>query len=179
MPLNAVLILVLLIGTPLVMMVQLWRQHQLTVELEEKGVHAWAEVVGTRTSWLNAKYRIVEYVFPLPDGSLVHGEFKQSRGGFWSRGTVEGEQIELHYLPDNPHRHQRVGTEVGLLAVLSLGFGTVVFMSLAIIVMMNAPSKKAPAPHGSTPSSRLRTYDEPPPRGKGRVTGPLNRNEDY
>ena len=52
-------------------------------------------------------------------------------------------------------------------------------MSLAIIVMMNAPSKKAPAPHGPTPSGRLRTYDEPPPRGKGRVTGPLNRNEDY
>ncbi|MHA7634695.1 hypothetical protein [Corallococcus sp. M7] len=178
MPLNAVLMLVLLIGTPLVMMVRLWRQHQLTEELEEKGVHAWAEVVGTRTNWLNTKYRIVEYVFPLPDGSLVHGEFKQSRGGFWSRGTAEGEQIELHYLPDNPHRHQRVGTEVGLLAVLSLGLATVVFLCLAVTLVMNAPSKKAPAPHGPTPSGRLRNYDEPPARTK-RVTGSLNRTNDY
>lgn len=54
-----------------------------------------------------------------------------------------------------------------------------VLMSLAIIVMMNAPSKKAPAPHGSTPSGRLGTYDDPAPRGKSRVTGPLNRMDAY
>ncbi|MBN9681761.1 MULTISPECIES: DUF3592 domain-containing protein [unclassified Corallococcus] len=165
MPFDAIVILVLLIGAPLVMMVQLWRQYQLTVELEEKGAHAWAEVVGTRTNWLNTRYRIIEYVFPLPDGSRVHGEFKQSRG-FLSQGTVEGEQIEVRYLPDNPHRHQRVGTEVGLLAVLSLALAAVVFTSLTIIVMMNAPAKKAPAPRGPTPSGRLRNYDEPPPRTK-------------
>ncbi|RKG86513.1 DUF3592 domain-containing protein [Corallococcus sp. CA049B] len=178
MPMNAVLLVVFLIGAPLVTMVRLLLQHQLTLALREQGLHARGEVVRVRTSWMTGKYRIVEYVFHLPDGSEVRGEYKEHRRGLLSQPSSEGDPIEVHYLPDNPHRHQRVGAEVGLLAVLSMVFGLVVFMSLALIVMMNAPLKKAPSPHGATPSGRLRTYDEPPPRTK-RVTGPLNRNEAY
>ncbi|RKH97628.1 DUF3592 domain-containing protein [Corallococcus sp. AB004] len=178
MPMNAVLIVVFIIGAPLVMMVRLLIQHQLTLELREQGLHARGEVVRSRRSWLNARHRIVEYVFPLPDGGEIHGEYKEHRSGFGSQRASEGDSLEVLYHPDNPHRHQRVGTEVGLFAVLTGVFGLVVFMSLAIIVMMNAPSKKAPAPRGSTPSGRLRTYDEPPPRSK-RVTGPRNRTNDY
>ncbi|MBZ4376054.1 DUF3592 domain-containing protein [Corallococcus sp. AS-1-6] len=179
MPMNAVLLGVLLIGAPLVMMVRLLLQHQLTLELRERGEHARGEAVRVRTSWMNGKYRVVEYVFHLPDGSEVRGEYKEHRRGFAARRASEGDSLEVLYLPDTPHRHQRVDAEVGLFAVLTGVFGLVVFMSLAIIVMMNAPSKKAPAPHRPTPSGRLRTYDEPTPRPKSRGTGPLHQTDDY
>ena len=170
MPMPPLLIAVLLVGAPLVMMVRMLLQHQLTLELREQGLHARGEVVRIRRSWLNGKHRIVEYVFPLPDGSEIRGEYKEHRNGLLSRRVSEGDSLEFFYLPDNPHRHQRVGAEVGLLMVLTGVFGMVVFMSLAIILMMNAPSKQTPAPRGSTPTStgRLRTYDEPPPRSKPR-----------
>ncbi|RKG93104.1 DUF3592 domain-containing protein [Corallococcus carmarthensis] len=179
MPMNAVLMVVFLVGAPLVMMVRLLLQHQLTLELREQGLHARGEVVRIRRSWTNGKHRIVEYVFPQPDGSEIRGEYKEHRNGLLSQRASEGDSLEVLYLPDNPHRHQRVGAEVGLFAVLTGVFGLVVFMSLAIIVMMNAPSKKAPAPRGPTPAGRLRTYDEPPPRGKPLPTGQQRQSGAY
>ncbi|NNC08927.1 DUF3592 domain-containing protein [Corallococcus exiguus] len=169
---NLVLLVVFFfIGVPLMLMVRLLIEHQLTLELREQGVHARAEVVRIRRSWLNAGNRIVEYVFHLPDGSEIHGEYDEHRRRLLSRRTSEGDSLEVLYHPGNPHRHQRVGTEVGLFYVLTWVFSLMVFMSLAIIAMMNAPSKKAPAPHGSTPSGRLRTYDEPPPPRERRLRG--------
>ncbi|RKH53758.1 DUF3592 domain-containing protein, partial [Corallococcus aberystwythensis] len=179
MPMPPMLIAALLVGAPLVMMVQMLLRHQLTLELREHGLHARGEVVRIRTSWLNGKYRIVEYVFPLPDGSEVRGEYKEHRNGLWRQRASEGDTLEVLYLPDNPHRHQRMGTEIGLLGVVTGVFGLVVFMSLAIILMMNAPSKKDPAPHGPTPSSRIRNYDGPTPRSKPRTTGQPQQLGEY
>ncbi|RKG77445.1 hypothetical protein D7W79_15365 [Corallococcus exercitus] len=166
MPMNAMLMTVLLVGATLVTMVRLLLQHQLTLELREQGLHARGEVISVRRSWLNARHRIVEYVFPLPDGGEIRGEYKEHRNGLLSQRVSEGDSLEFLYLPDNPHRHQRVGAEVGLFTVLTGVFGMVVLMSLAIILLMNAPSKKAPAPRGPTPSRYIRNYDGPSPRAK-------------
>ncbi|RKI52249.1 DUF3592 domain-containing protein [Corallococcus sp. AB049A] len=160
MPLNAILILMFFIGVPLVMMVQMWRQYQFTQRLQEHGLHARGKVLRVRTSWLNSKYRIVEYVFFLPDGSEIAGEYKEQRSLFRSHGSSAGDLLEVLYLPDNPHLHQRVGAEMGLLATLTGIFGMVVFTALAIIFILNAPAKQAPQTRGPPPSNKLRNYDE-------------------
>ncbi|GMU07540.1 DUF3592 domain-containing protein [Corallococcus caeni] len=163
---NAMLMGVLVVGAALVTLVRLLLQHQLTLELREQGLHARGEVTHVRRSWLNARHRIVEYVFPLPDGGEIRGEYTEHRNGLLSQRASEGDSLEFLYLPDNPHRHQRVGAEVGLFTVLTGVFGLVVVMALAILLVMNAPSKQAPAPHRPTPAGRLRTYDGPTPRAQ-------------
>lgn len=56
MPMNAVLLVVFLIGAPLVMMVRLLLQHQLTLELREQGLHARGrEGCGPMTNRLRAR----------------------------------------------------------------------------------------------------------------------------
>ncbi|WP_375755302.1 DUF3592 domain-containing protein [Corallococcus exercitus] len=163
MPLNAIVVGVFLVGSILVVLVRLLLQHQLTLELRERGLHARGEVVSVRTSWMNGKQRIVEYVFHLEDGSEVRGKYSVSSATLFSSTPSEGDPLEVHYLPDNPHRHQRVGTEVGLLGAATGVIGMAVFLVLLVLMLMSAPTKKAPAPRGPTPAGRLRNYDEPSP----------------
>lgn len=172
MPMNAMLMVVLLVGAPLWMLARMLLQRRLTVRLREEGLHAYGEVVSVRRSLLDWKYNIVEYAFPLPEGGEIHGEYRERRRGLFggSQSSV-GDALEVRYLPDNPHRHQRVGTELGPLMVLSGLLGAGVFLLLAVIVLMNAPSKKAPAPRGSTPAGKLRNHEAPQPHGKPLPSG--------
>ncbi|MBZ4333942.1 hypothetical protein [Corallococcus sp. AS-1-12] len=80
MPMNAVLLGVLLIGAPLVMMVRLLLQDQLTLELRERGEHARGEAVRVRTSWMNRKYRVVESAGRLGGPRQVQGAPARVRG---------------------------------------------------------------------------------------------------
>ncbi|WP_223639818.1 DUF3592 domain-containing protein [Corallococcus sp. EGB] len=168
LPMNAMLLVVFFVGAPLWLLARMLLQYRLTVKLREEGLHAYGEVVSVRRSLLDWKDNIVEYVFPLPEGGEIQGEYRERRWGlFGGRQSSVGDALEVHYLPDNPHRHQRVGTEPGPLMVVSSLFGAGVFLVLAAIVVMNAPVKKAPAPRGGpTPAGRLRNPDAPRTHGK-------------
>ncbi|RYZ39613.1 MAG: DUF3592 domain-containing protein [Myxococcaceae bacterium] len=159
MPIVTVLLFtVLAVGVPLVMVVLLLNAHHLTLKLRQEGLHAWGEVVSVRRSWMNARHRIVEYVFTLPDGSEIRSEYKQQANIFRGRGASEGDPLEVLYLPDNPHRHQRVGAEVGLAkALFGLG-GLVLFMIMAVFLVMSGPTRKTPHRSGATPSRTLLEY---------------------
>ncbi|MBN8230495.1 DUF3592 domain-containing protein [Corallococcus macrosporus] len=176
MPLPPLLIAALLVGVPLVVLVQLLLQYQLTRELEEKGLHARGEVVRVRGSWLYGHHRVVEYVFFPQEGGEVRGEYKTHRSGLLSGVPSEGDPLEVLYLPDNPHRHQRVGTEVGLLGAATAVIGVVMFFFVLVFLLTLAPAKKAPEARGTAPSRRLQQYEgsprtRPPPSGEKRQLG--------
>lgn len=162
LPMKAMLLVVLLVGATLWMLVRMLLQYRLTVKLREEGLRAYGEVVAVRRSLWDWKYNIVEYVFPLPEGGEIQGEYRERRGLFGGSKTSVGDALEVRYLPDDPHRHQRVGTELGPLMVVTGLFGAGVFLTLAVIVLVNAPSKKALAPHGPTPAGKVRSYDRKP-----------------
>ncbi|RKG71055.1 DUF3592 domain-containing protein [Corallococcus sp. CA054B] len=171
MPLNAIVVGVFLVGSVLVVLVRLLLQHQLTLELRERGLHARGEVVSVRTSWMNGRQRIVEYVFYLEDGAEVRGKYSENSSSLFSSAPSEGDPLEVHYLPDNPYRHQRVGTEVGLLGAATGVIGMAVLLVLLVLMLMSAPRKKAPAPRGPTPAGTLRNYDETPSRTRPHPSG--------
>lgn len=175
-PLQTILAVVALTAAPLGAMVWMVRKHRLSLKLREQGLRALAEVL--RTDWSSDRdYLLVKYVFHLPDGSEVHDEYRHPPPE--KPYPAVGDALEVLYLPDAPHRHQVVGTEIGLtnlvLELVALG----AFVVFAVYLAVNHSNPKDPEASGSTPPGRLRTYEEPPSRSKPLPAGEKRQRDAY
>ncbi|WP_223639821.1 hypothetical protein [Corallococcus sp. EGB] len=165
---ETVLAVVALVGVPLAALVWEFRQYDLTLKLRDVGLRARGEVLHTRWGFKHSDL-VVKYVLHLEDGSEVRGEYGHPRA--LKPYPAVGDALEALYLPHNPQRHQVVGMGVKLakLVVDVVGLGLVMILTVHLLVVDHRKQQALEA-RGSTPPSRLRTYEEPTPPSRPHPT---------
>ncbi|NOJ93300.1 hypothetical protein D7W82_16360 [Corallococcus sp. CA049B] len=156
-PMMVVIFVVGLFGV----LVWLLLQRDLTLKLQEEGLHAHGEVV--HVGWDSDRENlIVKYVLHLQDGSDLHDQYTLQNARQKVPPAV-GDAVEALYLPHKPRRHQRVGEEIGTGRLL-FRLGALVLLMVVLVALALISAR----PRGASPPAKLRTYEAPLPTGEKR-----------
>ncbi|MBZ4333943.1 DUF3592 domain-containing protein [Corallococcus sp. AS-1-12] len=163
-PTEVVVMVVIVVPALFGVLVWLLLQRDLTLKLQEEGLHAHGEVV--HVGWdSDHEYIIVKYVLHLRDGTDLHDQYTVQNPRQKVLPAV-GDTVEALYLPHKPRRHQRVGTEIGTGRLL-FRMGALVLLMVVLVAVALLVAR----PKGSTPPPGLRSYEAPLPAGEKRRQG--------
>ncbi|NRD49128.1 DUF3592 domain-containing protein [Corallococcus exiguus] len=118
---------------PLAGVVWTWRPYVLTQKLRARGVLARGKVVRARyESDEGTAYWRVEYVFHPPGAPEVRGDYQHDKKKSRPNPQV-GDTLALHYLPEDPRKHQLVGQEASLVLAVMLTCFFMLFLIAPVI----------------------------------------------